>query len=180
VAEESFLSRWSQRKAEARKRPAAEPVALEHAPAEPILEEPAPAGEATPTGDPPKLELPDLDSLGPSSDYRPFMRPEVSADLRRDALRRLWRSNSIINTPDGLDDPYVTGDFTDRAVVVAGLRTLYKVGRGIAEAADALAEAGAPQERAAAEACPHSEPVLDSSQDEAPADGQPDRDTIKG
>jgi hypothetical protein len=171
---EGFLARWSQRKAESRRLP--EPVPAAPPVQEAVAVAPAAVETAPARDERPKLELPDLESLGPSSDYSPFMRAEVPADLRRDALRRLWRSNPIISTPDGLDDPYVTGDFTDKAVAMAGLRTLYEVGRGIAEAAEALA--GRTEDATSSDACPQSEAVLDSLEQEEPANGQPDDDTI--
>jgi hypothetical protein len=86
----------------------------------------------------PPPELPDLATLDGSSDYRPFMRAGVPKELRREALRKLWRANPIINSLDGLDDHYVTHDFTDGATVVADLRTAYRVGKGMLDAVEEL------------------------------------------
>ena len=141
-ADEPFLARWSRRKAADRRAPPAPAVE----PAEEAATEP---DEAAPE----PLELPDLATLDETSDYRPFMRTGVPSELRRDALRTLWRSNPIINSLDGLDDHYVTQDFTDNATVVAGLRTIYRVGKGMLDAverleAEAASEVGAhPPER---------------------------------
>ena len=62
------------------------------------------------------------------------MAENVPGDLRRQAFRRLWRVNPIINSLDGLDDYYVTQDFTDAATVVPDLRTAYRVGKGMLDA----------------------------------------------
>src|SRR4029453_15977614 len=85
-----------------------------------------------------ELELPDLDTLTGNSDFKPFLQAGVPTNLRREALRRLWRVNPIINSLDGLDDYYCTADFTDKATVVAGLRTAYRVGRGMLDALEQL------------------------------------------
>jgi len=92
--EEGFLGRWSRRKREARvEEPVLEPAAP---PPEALLPEPVPpepfpveTGEETP-------ELPALDSLDAGSDYTGFLRREVPADLRREALRRAWASDPVI------------------------------------------------------------------------------------
>jgi hypothetical protein len=91
---EAFLERWSRRKVEARSAlaEAEEAQALERADADP------PPGEAA--APPP---LPDLDSLDESSDYSAFLAPGVDEALRRQALRRLFRSPKF-NVCDGLDD----------------------------------------------------------------------------
>jgi hypothetical protein len=84
--EEGFLGRWSRLKREARAEEPAEkpPEAL---PAETagtgVVEEEAP-------------ELPSLDSLGSGSDYTGFLRSNVPAELRREALRKAWTSDPVI------------------------------------------------------------------------------------
>lgn len=147
--DQGFLARWSQRKLAAR-RAAAEP---ERQPVPPEPEEPPL----------PELKLPDLGTLTAESDFRPFLQAGVPADLRREALRKLWRVNPIINSLDGLDDHYCTADFTDRATVVAGLRTAYRVGRGMLDAVERL-EAEPRPALAEAEACPPPGTALDSAQ----------------
>ncbi|NGX14937.1 DUF3306 domain-containing protein [Wenzhouxiangella sp. XN24] len=107
--EESFLSRWSRLKAQ-NKAPEQAPPAAEHAdaPAEAPLAEasPAPAPEAE--GEPPGDEdMPPLESLTPDSDFSAFMSPRVSAGLRKQALRKLFRSekfNVISELDDYIDD----------------------------------------------------------------------------
>ncbi len=87
--ETGFLGRWSRLKREARtEHPVAEPVVPEAPamlPAEPAeaVEEEAP-------------ELPSLDSLDSGSDYTGFLRPDVPAELRRQALRKAWASDPVI------------------------------------------------------------------------------------
>lgn len=139
--EAPFLRRWSRLKQEARRPAPAGPPAA----ADDVAPATAPVREVEEEAREP-LELPPLESLGPDSDYRPFLDPRAPATLRREALRRLWRVNPIIGGLDGLDDAYVTGDFTDKATVAADLRTLYRVGRGMA---DALADAAEADLRAA-------------------------------
>jgi hypothetical protein len=163
----AFLARWSRRKAAARRgaaepdpaapgdAPAPPPVPPAGAPARPEGGEPAPA-EARTGPDP--MPLPDPDTLDAASDLRPFLEPGVPAELRRRALRRMWRINPIIATPDGLDDYYVVNDFSDASTAVAGLKTLYRVGRGMLAAAEEEAEPPARPEEARPAALAEAEP----------------------
>ena len=67
--------------------------------------------------------LPDIESLGPDSDYSAFLGPDVDASLRRAALRKLFHSPKF-NVLDGLDD--YCDDFTQFAplagIVTADMR----------------------------------------------------------
>lgn len=181
----SFLARWSRRKAAARRgRPEPEPqdepkreVGGQGA-AEPSFERAAPASErlkehTTPAPNEPAFDiasLPDPDTLDASSDFSQFMRPGVPLDLQRRALRRLWKINPIISTPDGLDDYYIVNDFSDASTVVADLKTIYRVGQGMIaaiaeeerEAAPAAPSEAAGKESAAAQAS--AEPVTSSAE----------------
>ncbi len=144
----SFLARWSRRKAAARRgtpepepaAPATEEAVVEKRPAEPTGETGGPAGPGAGREEPASgidlAKLPDPDTLDAASDFSVFMQPGVPAELRRRALRRLWKVNPIISTPDGLDDYYVVNDFSDASTVVADLKTLYRVGRGMVSALD--------------------------------------------
>jgi hypothetical protein len=110
--EVSFLSRWSRRKAEARREPApvvpasAGPVATPVAPV--LVESAAPASGLAPapaasSSEPPEaLALPDIATLDQDSDYSAFLTPGVDAGLRRLALRKLFASPKF-NVFDGLD-----------------------------------------------------------------------------
>lgn len=89
--ETGFLGRWSRLKREARKdEPVAEP-AVPEAPA--ML--PAETAEAE-VAEEEAPELPSLDSLDAGSDYTGFLRPDVPAELRRQALRKAWASDPVI------------------------------------------------------------------------------------
>lgn len=83
---EDLLQRWSRRKTAARIQ-AEESVEIETVPAD------IPAG----------IELPPLESLQEHSDVSGFLSPEVSRDLRRLALKKLFHLPKF-NITDGLDD----------------------------------------------------------------------------
>lgn len=159
----AFLARWSRRKAAARRgtpEPETPPEELRSsvAPDAPAREEggrPEPRAEGGRQAAPsvPELDLaklPDPDTLDAASDFSVFMQPGVPAELKRRALRRLWKVNPIISTPDGLDDYYIVNDFSDASTVVTDLKTLYRVGRGMVAALDEAEEPAA--EAAVAEA----------------------------
>jgi len=93
-----------------------------------------------------RLGLRDPETMGLGDDFAAFLRAEVPEHLRRQALRRLWRSNPLLANLDGLVDH--GEDYTDAATVVPGMRTAYQVGRGFVTEALALAD------RVAAEATP--------------------------
>lgn len=112
----SRLSRWSQRKQASRTahNEAGKPVVATGLDAEP--EEP----ESRPLTD---EEMPPLESLTEESDYRGFLSPKVSDELRKLALRKLFHGSKF-NICDGLDD--YDEDFTSFAklgdVVTAEMR----------------------------------------------------------
>lgn len=101
-----FLDRWSRLKQQA----AVERDQKASPAQQPDIDSPAravPPGEAQP---PPAEDepvdvskLPDIDSLGPESDYTVFMRKGVPDDLRRKALRRMWVTDATISGPDLLE-----------------------------------------------------------------------------
>lgn len=106
------LSRWSGRKRGEALDTTEDTQALDGSPAAPSsppASEAASADPASPsavnapaTAHPDEL-LPDPDSLPPGSDIKAFLAPEVSAGLRRRALRRLFAAEHY-NLRDGLDD----------------------------------------------------------------------------
>ena len=120
-----FLTRWSRRKAAARRAEDREGDEIVAAAEPEALADPVPVEVP---------ELPEPATLDVGSDFKAFMAENVPGDLRRQALRRLWRVNPIINSLDGLDDYYVTQDFTDAATVVPDLRTVYRIGKGMLDA----------------------------------------------
>lgn len=79
---EGFVQRWSRRKHEARHGEA--PV---EAPPPPVAE-PTAAPAARELTD---ADMPPVESLDGNSDYRPFLSPGVSEELRRLAFRKLFR-----------------------------------------------------------------------------------------
>ena len=89
--DETFVERWSRRKREDR---AAGPQ-----PAQP----PATEAPSDPDPGPSDADLPPPESLGPDSDYSGYLSGRVSENLRRAALRRLFRLPQF-NVRDGLDD----------------------------------------------------------------------------
>lgn len=73
-------------------------------------------------------DLPDIAELKRDSDFTPFLRQGVPESIQRLALRKLWRLDPTLAVVDGLVD--YDDDFTDAAMVVDGLKTAYKVGKG--------------------------------------------------
>lgn len=144
MSEDSFLGRWSRRKADARAgRPSADAE-----PAEPDAAPPAPAAAEADAADPvdedtftdaellEKHGLPDPATLSMEDGVAAFMRPGVPARLRLQALRRMWRLDPVFANLDGLVD--YDQDFSDKATVVPGMATVYRVGRGVVRAVDDL------------------------------------------
>jgi hypothetical protein len=112
--DEGFLTRWSQRKAEARKgvelpepgaKPAVQPAADTVADTQDATA-PEPVERSADLPDSPEdttPELPPIESLDENSDYSAFLSSDVSADVQRKALRKLFQSPKF-NVRDGLDD----------------------------------------------------------------------------
>lgn len=123
--DEGFLKRWSRRKRAAAEAPA------EAAPALPKAAEPgAPPAAIDPA------DLPDVDSLDAESDYTVFMQEGVPEELRRLALRKLWRSNPIFANLDGLNDYDL--DYSKVGMVDEVVKTAYKIGQGFHDEAEAV------------------------------------------
>lgn len=105
-AEEPFLKRWSRLKADraAHAEEAAAPAPLPEEPTGLVDAQDAEAPAAQPPGD---EDMPPLESLTEDSDFSAFMSPRVSATLRKEALRKLFRSskfNVISELDDYIDD----------------------------------------------------------------------------
>ncbi|MGE5338886.1 MAG: DUF3306 domain-containing protein [Gemmatimonadota bacterium] len=106
--DDNFLSRWSRRKAQARRAaetpptPAPPPAAPK--PTEPAsiaaTEAPAAAADARPSEPPPTLA--DVARLTPNSDFTRFVAGDVDADVKNAALKKLF-ANPHFNVMDGLD-----------------------------------------------------------------------------
>ena len=94
VAAEEFISRWSQRKSEARE-----------SQAEPQAETREEPGEAVETEKPvlTDADMPPLESLDQDSDFSGFLSAGVSEKLRKTALRKMFHGAKF-NITDGMDD----------------------------------------------------------------------------
>ncbi len=126
---ETFVSRWSKRKQQARQ---------DGLPADRPAEAPSQASDvaANQGGEPADAaqqalidSLPDPETLKRGDDFRQFMQAGVPRALRNAALRKLWRSDPVFACLDGLND--YDEDYTDKAMVHKGLQTVYRVGKGL-------------------------------------------------
>ena len=125
--DEKFISRWAKRKAESRAGTLVEETEARDVTADTGETQTA----ALSPGDADVEELPedhpaagiDIESLNADSDFSVFMHEKVPQAIRRRALRKLWFSDPIFSTLDGLND--YDEDFTDAATVVEGLKAAY-------------------------------------------------------
>jgi len=138
---EGVLSRWSRLKREsARASGETEAVTDTEVPADQeALVAANESGEDVETVQPvdvdePSTELPSLDELGPDSDFRGFMKPDVDDGVRRAALKQLF-SDPHFNVADGLD--VYAEDYTKlesmAPAMVAGLKHAQRLLFGGAE-----------------------------------------------
>jgi hypothetical protein len=121
--EEGLLTRWSRRKHEAKATAVNNEVPQQELTDTAVLTEP---GEVVEHDEPQKIDeideieaveeyqpddsdMPALETLDEDSDYSGFMSPSVSDELRKLALRQMFRG-SMFNVRDGLDD--YDDDFT--------------------------------------------------------------------
>jgi hypothetical protein len=126
---EAFLSRWSKRKQEAKAVKLADEAETLPPPAE---QEDKPVAATEPPAD-----LPAIGSLEADSDYSGFLRPGVSADLRQQALQRLWASNPSMMAPEVMD--LHMGDYTS-PMSAEVVKTAWRLGKGVLDAAELAAE----------------------------------------
>src|SRR5690348_2495761 len=101
MSEDSFLTRWSRRKAAAKAEPAVEP-AREEQPA-------AAEAEAQPTPEQPGKVvdlslLPPLEEITSATDITGFLKAGVPEALRTAALRKVWTSDPAIRDFIGLSE----------------------------------------------------------------------------
>ena len=181
---DDFLSRWSRRKIEARKK---DPAVSTDDPVIPAPDEgvrgQAPAViQAEPPPVPPEPRppepLPPVESLTPESDFTPFMKGEVDPGIRRQALKALFQDPRF-NVMDGLDvyiddyskpDPLPEGwlEKMNMATRLGDYPARVEAERLAGEAAKKTAEEPAPQ--LGAEQIAKQEQVLGDAPKEAPAD----------
>ena len=79
-----------------------------------------------------ELNLPEPETLDSPDAVRDFLKAELPQRLKTRALRRLWRLNPVLANLDGLVD--YGEDFTDAAMVIEKMQTVYQVGKGMATA----------------------------------------------
>ena len=79
-----------------------------------------------------ELNLPEPEALDSPDAVRDFLKAELPQRLKTRALRRLWRLNPMLANLDGLVD--YGEDYTDAALVVENLQTVYQVGKGMVTA----------------------------------------------
>jgi Protein of unknown function (DUF3306) len=108
VADDSFLSRWSRRKAavqEGKAVPAQPPSAIQVVPARPettpVRAEPVQPVPAADTPPPPTLD--DVAALTKDSDFSRFVARDTDPTVRNAAMKKLFASDPHFNTMDGLD-----------------------------------------------------------------------------
>ena len=131
--DKGFLSRWSDRKLKGQddNPPAGEVDGAEGVPGEDEFEGKSDDEILS------ILELPDPETLKLGDTVEKFMDGRVPERIRARALRAFWKTNPVLANIDGLDE--YCDDYTDAAMVIENLETIYEVGKGYAEQAlDAL------------------------------------------
>ena len=131
--DKGFFSRWSDRKLrpESDDADAAPPTSDEAKPVEDEFEGKSDEEILS------ILELPEPNTLKLGDTVEKFMDNRVPERIRARALRAFWKTNPLLANIDGLDE--YCDDYTDAAMVVENLQTIYQVGKGYAtQALDAL------------------------------------------
>jgi hypothetical protein len=153
MADENFFSRWSKRKVHTRE---GEPVDNEPAEKEPV--KPAPVVPEVPA---PTLE--DVQSLTYESDFKRFVAPDVSPEVKNAAVKKLF-ADPRLNVRDSMD--VYAGDYTQsdplpesmlRKLAVAQVLKLFEES---ADDGDGKSVAQSPL---------HADPDLRLQRDDAPA-----------
>lgn len=98
-----LLTRWSQRKAQARAGAVAPEAASAPAVVAPPPAFPAAASPTTAEPAPPPPTLEDVAALAPGADVARFVLPGVDEGVKRAALKKLFFSDPRFNVMDGLD-----------------------------------------------------------------------------
>jgi len=118
--------------------------------------------ESGPEANDETAKLPPVATLSYDSDFKPYLASGVPEGLRREALRKLWRSNPMLANLDGLND--YDEDYSLIGKLPEVVSTLFQVGRGMVPPAEESADGEAA--RAAAPS--------------AGARGMPDTDSPEG
>lgn len=123
MSSQGFLSRWSKRKVEAKEAPVLEAVVQLETEEETstVALVPESVEETIPQEEQDALiaSLPDIETLTDQSDFSGFLKQGVPEELKKMALRKLWRSNPIFANLDGLND--YDEDFTKITPLAAGV-----------------------------------------------------------
>ncbi|MCO5399802.1 DUF3306 domain-containing protein [Ralstonia soli] len=101
MSDETFLSRWSRRKAAERRGEPEPEAAAPPAEAVPVVVPEAVPTEPVPDA-PPPLTLEDAAKLTPADDFAPFIARGVDETVKRAALKKLF-TDPHFNVMDGLD-----------------------------------------------------------------------------
>lgn len=96
-----------------------------------------------------EFDLPDPDQIKLGDDITGFMDRAIPERLRRRALRKLWRTNPVLACVDGLND--YDGDFSNAATDAPGVKTAYRVGKGLLRHVEALEREAAEKETPASQ-----------------------------
>ena len=174
-SDDSFLSRWSARKAQIAK---GELVADEKPPltVQEVSEGELGNGEEAKLSDQElleKYELPNPEGLADESDLTQFLDGDLPERLRQMALRRLWRLNPLFGHV--CDMVEYGEDYTDAATVMEGMQTAYQVGQGYkkkAHGTDEAAESEAPDAEAAESEAPDAEAAESKTLDTEAAESE--------
>jgi hypothetical protein len=164
--EKGFLSRWSDRKLSTDSGEAEVPAAdLEQA-KEPVDEFEGKSDDEIMS----ILELPDPETLKLGDTVEKFMDGRVPERLRARALRAFWKTNPVLANIDGLDE--YCDDYTDAAMIIENMQTIYEVGKGYAAQALDVIESLAGEDSKIEEENLESidQSVFDRQRLEAPAD----------
>ncbi len=172
--DEAFLGRWSRRKRAGGAGRGGEAPAEQRPVAPDASAEEASEAATSKTPDEVTADLPDIDSLDKDSDFTPFLREGVPEHLKNLALRKLWRSNPVFANLDRLND--YDDDYTQMftAAVAKTVKTVFKVGKGVAEPDEEAAEAAGATPADDGAAVPEDGAVV--ADDDRTAKGQPTED----
>jgi hypothetical protein len=118
---ESFLKRWTRRKTEQREQALAD-AAPNFPPAEG-------AAKAVPSAAVAPDQLPSIDDLTAESDFTAFLKAGVPEELKRLALRKLWRTDPVFANLDGLVE--YGDDFAAPFRSPGAVATLFRLGQGM-------------------------------------------------
>lgn len=147
--DDGVLRRWHLRKTEARQGRLVEPEVETRGEGQAALSGPEEGEAASPDNDSSAIDVPDIETLDSESDFSVFLGEGVPEEIQRLALRKLWRLDPVLANLDGLVD--YGEDFTDASTVVEGLRTAYRVGKGLLTDEEHAAKGEAASEFAASE-----------------------------